>query len=68
MRGFLNRNKKKRDLSSNSKGEGKRKSLNVLCLDCPTPRYNVFAESLKLNEYVKILMNCMKNLGKKKRN
>ena len=65
MRGFLNRNKKKRDLSSNSKGEGKRKSLNALCLDCPTSPYNVFSESLKWNEYVKILMNFMKNLEKK---
>ena len=65
MGGFINRNKKKRDFSSNSKGEGKRKSLNVLCLDCPTSCYNVFAESLKLNEYVKILINCMKNLEKK---
>ena len=65
MQGFLNRNNKKKDLSSDSKEEGQRKSLNVLCLDCSMSPDNVFAESLKWNEYVEILMNCLKNLEKK---
>ena len=39
-------------------------SPGVSCLESPTSPGNVFAESLKSNECVKILMNCLKNLGK----
>ena len=39
-------------------------SPGVSCLDSPTSRGNVFAESLKSNVCVKILMNCLKNLEK----
>ena len=57
------------DLSSGSKEDDERKrqreeSPNVSCLDSPTSPGNVFAESLKSNGCVKILMNCLKNLEK----
>ena len=39
-------------------------SPDVSCLDSPTSPGNVFAESLKSNECVEILMNCLKNLEK----
>ena len=69
IRVFLNRSNKKRDLSSGSKedDESKRQreeSPNVSCLDSPMSPDNVFAESLKSNECVNILMNCLKNLEK----
>ena len=67
VRGFLNRSDKKRDLSSCSEEEDKPKrqmeeSPDVSCLESPTSPGSVFAESLKSNEYVKILMSCLKNL------
>ena len=37
-------------------------SPDVSCLDSLILPSNVFAESLKSNEYVEILMNCVKNL------
>ena len=69
IRVFLNRSNKKRDLSSGSKedDESKRQreeSPNVSCLDSPTSPDNVFAESLKSNECVNILMNYLQNLEK----
>ena len=69
IRGFLNRNNKNRDLSSGSKDEDDPKRQreerpDVSCLDAPTSPGNVFAESLKSNECVEILMNCLKNLKK----
>ena len=69
IRGILNKSNKKRDLSSGPKedDETKRqreKSPGVFCLDSPTSPGNVFAESLKSNECVEILMNCLKNLEK----
>ena len=42
----------------------KEESSGVSCLDSPTSPVNVFAESLKSNVCVKILMNCLKNLEK----
>ena len=39
-------------------------SPDVSCLDSLTSPDNVFAESLKLNECVEILMNCLENLEK----
>ena len=70
IRGFLNKSNKKRDLSSGSKDVDKPKrqrkeSPDGLCLESPTSPGNVFAESLKSNERVEMLMNCLKNLGKK---
>ena len=69
IQSFLNRSNKKRDLSSGSKEDDEPKrqreeSPDVSCLDFPTSPGNVFAESLKSNECVKILMNCLKNLEK----
>ena len=70
IRSFLNRsNKKKRDLKSGSKENDAPKrqseeSPDVSCLDSPTSPGNVFAESLRSNECVEILMNCLKNLEK----
>ena len=66
IRGFLNRSNKKRDLSSSSKEDDKpkRQRKESLCLDSPMSPGNVFAESLKSNDCVKILMNCLKNLEK----
>ena len=69
IRGFLNRSNKKRDLSSGSKEDDKPKrqteeSSDVSCLESPTSPGNVFTESLKPNECVEILMNCLKNLEK----
>ena len=66
IRGFLNKSNKKRDLSSGSKvdDEPKRQreeSPDVSCLESPG---NMFAESLKSNECVEILMSCLKNLEK----
>ena len=67
IRGFLNGSNKKRDLSSDSKEDDKPKrqreeSPDVSYLDSPTSPGNVFPESLKSNECVEILMNCLKNL------
>ena len=39
-------------------------SPDASCLDSPTSPCNVFAESLKSNECVEILMNCLRNLEK----
>ena len=39
-------------------------SPNVSCLESPARPGNVFDESLKSNECVEILMNCLKNLEK----
>ena len=39
-------------------------SLDVLCLDSPTSPGNVFAESLKSDDCVEILMNYLKDLEK----
>ena len=69
IRGFLNKNNKKGDLSSGSKDDDepqrqREESPDVLCLESPTSPGNVFAESLKSNECVEILMNCLKNLEK----
>ena len=69
IRGFLNRSNIKGDLRSGSKEyeEPKRQreeSLDVSCLESPTSPENVFAESLKSNKCVEILMNCLKNLEK----
>ena len=69
IRGFLNKSNKKRDLSSGSKDDDEPKrqreeSPDVSCLESPTSPGNVFAESLKSNEFVQILMNCLKNLEK----
>ena len=69
MRGFLNRINKDRDFSSDSKEDDEPKrqreeSPEVSCLDSPTSPGNVFAESLKSNESIEILMNCLKNLEK----
>ena len=69
IRFFLNRSNKKRDLSSGSGEDDKPKrqreeSSDVSCLDSPTSPGNVFAESLKSNECVEILMNYLKNLEK----
>ena len=69
IRGFLNRSNKKRDLSSGSKEDDEPKrqreeSPDVSCLESPTSPGNGFAESLKSNECVKILMNCLNNLEK----
>ena len=69
VRGFLNRSDIKRDLSSCSEEENKPKrqmeeSPDVSCLESPASPGNVFAESLKSNEFVEILMNCLKNLEK----
>ena len=68
-RTFLNKSNRKGDLSSSSKVNGKTKqqreeSPEVLCLDTPTSPGNVFAESLKSNDCVEFLMNCLKNLEK----
>ena len=54
-------------MSSGSKDGDKPKrqreeSPDVSCLESPTSPGNVFAESLKSNECVEILMNCLKNL------
>ena len=67
VRGFLNKSNKKRDLSSGSKVDDgpkrqREESLDVSCLESPTSPGNVFAESLKSNECVETLMNCLKNL------
>ena len=69
IRGFLNRSNKKRDLSSGSKDDDeptrqREESPDVSGLEYPTLPGNVFAESLKSNECVEILMNCLKNLEK----
>ena len=69
IRGFLNKSDKKRDLSSSSKEDDKAKrqreeSPDVSCLGSPTSPGNAFAESLKSNECVEILMSCLKNLEK----
>ena len=69
IRGFLNRIKKNRDLSSGSKEDDKRKrqreeSPDISCLDSPTSPGNVFAESLKSNECVEISVNWLKNFEK----
>ena len=69
IRDFLNRSNTKRDLSSSSKEDDEPKrqreeSADVSCLDSPTSPGNVFAESLKSNGCVEILMNCLKNLEK----
>ena len=69
IRGFLKKSNKKRDLSSGSKDDDEPKrqreeSPDVSCLEAPTSPGNVFAESLKSNECVEILMNCLKNLEK----
>ena len=63
IRGFLNRSNKKRDLSSSSKENDKPKRQRE---ENPMSPVNVFATSLKSNEYVEILMNCLKELGKSK--
>ena len=39
-------------------------SPDVSCLESPASPGNVFAESLKSNKCVKILMSCLKNLEK----
>ena len=67
IQGFLNRSNKKRNLSSGPKEDDKPKrqreeSPDVSCLESQTSPGNVFAESLKSNECVKILMRCLKNL------
>ena len=67
IRAFLNRSNKKRDLSSGSKEDDEPKtqreeSPDISCLDSPTSPGNLFAESLKANECVEILINCLKNL------
>ena len=67
--GFLNKSNKERYLRSGSKvdDEPKRQreeSPDVSCRESPTSPGNVFAESLKSNEFVQILMNCLKNLEK----
>ena len=59
IRGFLNKSKKKRNLSSGSKDDDepkrqKEESPDVSCLRAPTSPGNVFAESLKSNECVEI--------------
>ena len=69
IRGFLNKSNKKRDLSSGSKDDDEPKrqreeSPDVSCRESPISPGNVFAESLKSNECVKILINCLKNLEK----
>ena len=69
IRGFLNKSNKKRDLSSGSKEDDEPKrqreeSPDVSCLESLTSPGNVFAGSLKSNECVEILMNCLKNLEK----
>ena len=69
IQGFLNKSNKKRDLSNGSKDDDEPKrqreeSSDVSCLESPTSPGNVFAESLKSNECVEILMNCLKNLEK----
>ena len=56
-------------MSSGSKDDDepkrqKEESPDVPCLRAPTSPGNVFAESLKSNECVEILMNCLKNLEK----
>ena len=60
---------KKRDLRSVSKDDNEPKrqweeSPYVSCLESPRSPGNVFAESLKSNECVKISMNYLKNLEK----
>ena len=67
IQGFLNRSNKKRNLSSGSKEDDKPKRQreerpDVSCLESQTSPGNVFAESLKSNECVKILMSFLKNL------
>ena len=66
-------NFKKRDLSNNSNTEedAKRKweespseILNVSMLDTPKVPGNVFEESLKSADCVKILLSCLRNLEK----
>ena len=62
-RGVLNRSNKKKDWSSGSKEDDEPKrqreeSPDVSCLESSTSPGNVFAESLKVNECVEILMNC----------
>ena len=69
IQGFSNRNNRKRDLSSGSKDDDDPKrqseeSPDVSSLDSPTSPGNAFTKSLKLNECVEILMNCLKNLEK----
>ena len=68
IRGFLNKSNKKSDLSSSSKVDEpirqREESPDVSCLESPTSPGNVFAESLKSNECVEILMSCLKNLEK----
>ena len=56
-------------MSSGSKDDDEPKrqreeTPNVSCLESPTSPGNVFAKSLKSNECVEILMNCLKNLEK----
>ena len=64
-------NSKKRDLSNNSNTEEDAKrqreespseSPNVSMLD--TPKTPVFEESLKSEDYVKILLSCLRNIEK----
>ena len=69
---FLNRSNKKRDLSSGSKEDDEPKrqreeSPDASCLDSPTSPGNVFAESLKSNECIEILMNGFNNLEKEEK-
>ena len=56
-------------MSSSSKDDDdpkrqREESPDVSCLDSPTSPGNVFAESLKSNGCVEILMNCLNNLEK----
>ena len=66
-------NSKKRDLSNNSNSEEDNKSQreespsespNVSMLDTRKTPGNVFEESLKSEDCVKILLNCLRNLEK----
>ena len=66
-------NSKKRDLSNNSnteqdakrqREESPSKSPNVLMLDTPKTPRDVFEESIKSEDCVKIFLSCFRNLEK----
>ena len=70
-------NRKERDLcnNSNTKEDAKRqreespsKSLNMSMLDTPKTPGDVFEESLKQEDCVKILLSCFQNLEKEVKN